>query len=153
MLSAEGPPNKKSKNNSDNTRKEKKAKSPTREHKKSETEVTVEVFLLSNIVNVSIILSVVMTGRWYGWNSCSFKPTHSGQDPPEPEELIKAIQDLESNAASSDEAVRQRIAQLPSDVSELGLLSKVEGECILFIYGTTALLRLCCIWHENVSVS
>lgn len=52
-------------------------------------------------------------------------------DPPEPEELIKAIQDLESNAASSDEAVRQRIAQLPSDVSEVGLLSKIEGKCVV----------------------
>lgn len=45
MIASEGPPNKKLKNHSDNNRKEKKLKSPpTREHKKSETEVTVEVF-------------------------------------------------------------------------------------------------------------
>lgn len=49
-------------------------------------------------------------------------------DPPEPEELIKAIQDLESNTASADEIVRERIAQLPSDVSEVGLLSKIEDK-------------------------
>lgn len=49
-------------------------------------------------------------------------------DPPEPEELIKAIQDLENNSASADESVRLRIAQLPNDVSEVGLLSKIEGK-------------------------
>lgn len=51
-------------------------------------------------------------------------------DPPEPEELIKAIQDLENNTASADEIVRERIAQLPSDVSEVGLLSKIEGRFV-----------------------
>ncbi|KAJ0178152.1 hypothetical protein K1T71_005975 [Dendrolimus kikuchii] len=46
-------------------------------------------------------------------------------DPPEPEELIKALLELESSA-SSDEAVRQRIASLPTEVSEVQLLSKLE---------------------------
>ncbi|KAL0822349.1 hypothetical protein ABMA28_004446 [Loxostege sticticalis] len=48
-------------------------------------------------------------------------------DPPEPEELIKALLELESSA-SSDEAVRERIASLPPEVSEVQLLSKLEDK-------------------------
>lgn len=48
-------------------------------------------------------------------------------DPPEPEELIKAIQDLENNIASADEGVRQRIAQLPPSVSEISLIASLQG--------------------------
>lgn len=48
-------------------------------------------------------------------------------DPPEPEELIKALLELEASA-SSDEAVRERIASLPPEVSEVQLLSKLEGK-------------------------
>ncbi|CAG9089277.1 unnamed protein product [Plutella xylostella] len=48
-------------------------------------------------------------------------------DPPEPEELIKALQELESSA-SSDEAVRERIASLPPEVSEIQLLSKLQDK-------------------------
>ncbi|CAH0693999.1 unnamed protein product [Spodoptera exigua] len=48
-------------------------------------------------------------------------------DPPEPEELIKAILELEASA-SSDEAVRERIASLPPEVSEVQLLSKLEDK-------------------------
>lgn len=57
-------------------------------------------------------------------------PRTPAGDPPEPEELIKAIQDLENNSASGDEVVRSRIAQLPNDVSEIGLLSKIEGRAL-----------------------
>ncbi|KAG6464538.1 hypothetical protein O3G_MSEX014580 [Manduca sexta] len=48
-------------------------------------------------------------------------------DPPEPEELIKALLELESSA-SSDEAVRERIASLPPEVSEVQLLDKLRGK-------------------------
>ncbi|KAF9806738.1 hypothetical protein SFRURICE_011442 [Spodoptera frugiperda] len=48
-------------------------------------------------------------------------------DPPEPEELIKALLELEASA-SSDEAVRERIASLPPEVSEVQLLSKLEDK-------------------------
>ncbi|CAH0584452.1 unnamed protein product [Chrysodeixis includens] len=48
-------------------------------------------------------------------------------DPPEPEELVKALLELESSA-SSDEAVRERIASLPPEVSEVQLLSKLEDK-------------------------
>lgn len=48
-------------------------------------------------------------------------------DPPEPDELIKALMELESSA-SSDEEVRERIASLPPEVSELQLLSKLEDK-------------------------
>ncbi|XP_039284135.1 regulation of nuclear pre-mRNA domain-containing protein 1B [Nilaparvata lugens] len=48
-------------------------------------------------------------------------------DPPEPEELIKALVDLE-NSASSDAAVRERIASLPPEVSEINLLTKLDDK-------------------------
>ncbi|CAD7083034.1 unnamed protein product [Hermetia illucens] len=48
-------------------------------------------------------------------------------DPPEPQELIKALSDLE-NSASSDAVVRERIANLPPEISELSNLSKVEDK-------------------------
>ncbi|XP_060519889.1 regulation of nuclear pre-mRNA domain-containing protein 1B [Cylas formicarius] len=49
-------------------------------------------------------------------------------DPPEPEELIKAIKDLELNIASSDEKVREKIANLPREVSEVSLISKIDDK-------------------------
>ncbi|XP_058834385.1 regulation of nuclear pre-mRNA domain-containing protein 1B [Topomyia yanbarensis] len=48
-------------------------------------------------------------------------------DAPEPEELIKVIQELE-NSASSDAVVRERIANLPPEVSELSALAKLEDK-------------------------
>lgn len=42
------------------------------------------------------------------------------------ETLIKALEDLE-NSASSDAAVRERIAALPPEVSDAGLLGKLAG--------------------------
>lgn len=48
-------------------------------------------------------------------------------DPPEPEELIKALLSLE-NSASSDANIRERIANLPPEVSEIALLSKLEDK-------------------------
>lgn len=55
-------------------------------------------------------------------------------DPPEPEELIKAIQDLENTTASADEGVRQRIAQLPPEVSNISVLAKIEGFFVPYHY-------------------
>ncbi|XP_076370693.1 regulation of nuclear pre-mRNA domain-containing protein 1B isoform X2 [Tachypleus tridentatus] len=48
-------------------------------------------------------------------------------DPPDPEELIKALQDLE-NAASSDAIVREKIANLPPEVSDVSLLEKLDDK-------------------------
>lgn len=48
-------------------------------------------------------------------------------DPPEPEELIKVLLSLE-NSASSDANIRERIASLPPEVSEIGLLTKLEDK-------------------------
>lgn len=48
-------------------------------------------------------------------------------DPPEPEELIKAIQDLEVNIASSDEKVREKIANLPKELSDVSVIAKIDG--------------------------
>lgn len=45
----------------------------------------------------------------------------------EPEELIKALTELE-NSASSDAVVREQIANLPPEVSEVALLSKLENK-------------------------
>nr|CAD7444822.1 unnamed protein product [Timema bartmani] len=55
----------------------------------------------------------------------TLSPRTPAGDPPEPEELIKALSDLE-NSASSDAAVRERIANLPPEVSELSYLTKLE---------------------------
>ncbi len=54
------------------------------------------------------------------------------------DELIKALEELE-NSASSDAAVRERIAALPPEVSDVTLLDTLKGEqqrqctCILKI--------------------
>lgn len=48
-------------------------------------------------------------------------------EPPEPEELIKALTSIE-NSASSDALVRERIAKLPPEISEIGCISKLEDK-------------------------
>ncbi|XP_056633568.1 regulation of nuclear pre-mRNA domain-containing protein 1B [Diorhabda carinulata] len=97
------PPNKKPKISD-------KKRSPTRERRKSETEKIVEHS--DGSIETHIQLS----------------PRTPAGDPPEPEELIKAIQDLEINIASSDEIVRERIAKLPREVSEVSLISKIQDK-------------------------
>lgn len=47
-------------------------------------------------------------------------------DPPEPEELISALQELE-NSASSDAVVREKIAKLPPEVSEVAKLETLKN--------------------------
>ncbi|GIY26769.1 regulation of nuclear pre-mRNA domain-containing protein 1B [Caerostris darwini] len=47
-------------------------------------------------------------------------------EPPNAEELIKALQDLE-NSASTDAAVREKIARLPPAVSDISLLEKIDN--------------------------
>ncbi|XP_058805394.1 regulation of nuclear pre-mRNA domain-containing protein 1B [Phymastichus coffea] len=74
-----------------------------KERKKSETEVEVD-----GTKELHVTLS----------------PRTPGGDPPETEELIKALMDLE-NTASSDAAVRERIASLPPEVSEVSLLANL----------------------------
>ncbi|KAG5323060.1 RPR1B protein, partial [Acromyrmex heyeri] len=54
----------------------------------------------------------------------TLSPRTPGGDPPETEELIKALMDLE-NTASSDAGVRERIASLPPEVSEVSLLANL----------------------------
>jgi len=55
-------------------------------------------------------------------------------DPPEPEELIQALQHLE-NSASSDAVVREKIAKLPPSVSEVGRIAALntvsEGQTLM----------------------
>lgn len=48
-------------------------------------------------------------------------------DPPEPEELIRALQGIE-NSASSDVVVRQKIANLPLEFTEVSMLNKLENK-------------------------
>ncbi|KAH8365610.1 hypothetical protein KR093_002736 [Drosophila rubida] len=48
-------------------------------------------------------------------------------EPPEPEELIKALTSIE-NSASSDALVRERIAKLPSEISEISCITKLEDK-------------------------
>ncbi|KAG4067453.1 hypothetical protein HA402_009690 [Bradysia odoriphaga] len=54
-------------------------------------------------------------------------PQANAGDPPEPEELIRALTELE-NSASSDAVVREQIANLPPEVSEVAMLSKLEDK-------------------------
>jgi len=54
-------------------------------------------------------------------------PQAPAGDPPEPEELIRALIELE-NSASSDATVREQIANLPPEVSEVAMLSKLEDK-------------------------
>lgn len=89
------PPRKKPKNEIE--KKEKK------ERKKSETEIEVD-----GTKELHVTLS----------------PRTPAGDPPETEELIKALMDLE-NTASSDAGVRERIASLPPEVSEVSLLANL----------------------------
>lgn len=56
---------------------------------------------------------------------------------------LQALLELESSA-SSDEAVRERIASLPPEVSEVQLLSKLEGNSPTKVFCTTL------IYNENV---
>ncbi|KAJ3660534.1 hypothetical protein Zmor_004977 [Zophobas morio] len=99
-LRKEGPPTKKQKSSD---------KVSSKEKKKSENEVTVEV---DGMVETHVHLS----------------PHTPAGDPPEPEELIKAIQDLENNIASADEGVRQRIAQLPTSVTEISTIANIQDK-------------------------
>lgn len=46
-------------------------------------------------------------------------------EPPDAEDLIKALQDLE-NCPSTDAIVREKIARLPPEVSDLSLLDKIQ---------------------------
>ncbi|XP_017058872.1 regulation of nuclear pre-mRNA domain-containing protein 1B [Drosophila ficusphila] len=48
-------------------------------------------------------------------------------EPPEPEELIKALTSIE-NSASSDAVVRERIAKLPPEISEISCITKLEDK-------------------------
>ncbi|GCB65216.1 hypothetical protein scyTo_0013428 [Scyliorhinus torazame] len=49
------------------------------------------------------------------------------KEPPETEDLIKSLQELE-NAASGDAAVRQKIASLPPEVQDVSLLDKIADK-------------------------
>lgn len=113
VLPAEKPTNKTKRPNNDAVTSEKKRKlSPSNEKsekKKSDTEITVEI---DGIVETHVHLS----------------PRTPANDPPEPEELIKALQELESNSASADEAVRERVSQLPREVSDVAELVNIQGK-------------------------
>ena len=78
---------------------------------------------------------------------------------PSAEELVKALSDLE-NSASSDAAVRERIAALPPEVSDVSLLEKLTGDFVitgifycniaLFFYMVTVLPGVVtCQWNDQ----
>uniref|UniRef100_A0A2S2Q242 Regulation of nuclear pre-mRNA domain-containing protein 1B n=1 Tax=Sipha flava TaxID=143950 RepID=A0A2S2Q242_9HEMI len=56
----------------------------------------------------------------------TLSPKTPVNDPPEPEELIKALNDLE-NAPSCDAVVRERISKLPPEIADVSLLSQLKG--------------------------
>ncbi|XP_077982915.1 regulation of nuclear pre-mRNA domain-containing protein 1B-like [Glandiceps talaboti] len=49
------------------------------------------------------------------------------REPPDPEELVKALRELEQSA-SSDAAVREKIASLPQEVQDVSLLDKITNK-------------------------
>ncbi|XP_031346776.1 regulation of nuclear pre-mRNA domain-containing protein 1B isoform X2 [Photinus pyralis] len=106
LLPPTKPPLKRAKTDNNGQAKKRKG-SPNRERKKSETEVTVEV---DGTVETHVHLS----------------PRTPATDPPEPEELVKALQELEGNLASADEVVRQKVSQLPRSVSDITLLEEIQ---------------------------
>ncbi|KAL4112246.1 hypothetical protein QTP88_016070 [Uroleucon formosanum] len=57
----------------------------------------------------------------------TLSPKTPVNDPPEPEELIKALNDLE-NAPSCDAVVRERISKLPPEIADVSLLSQLKGK-------------------------
>ncbi|KAK0080227.1 hypothetical protein PV326_008279, partial [Microctonus aethiopoides] len=101
------PPRKKAKYENDKPKSNKSTirniKAERKERKKSETEVEVD-----GTKELHVTLS----------------PRTPAGDPPETEELIKALMDLE-NTASSDAGVREQIASLPPEVSEVSLLANL----------------------------
>ncbi|KAF5288190.1 hypothetical protein FQA39_LY03958 [Lamprigera yunnana] len=107
LLPQENTAIKRTKTDNNNGKEKKRKLSPS--HKKLEKEVTVEI---DGTVETHIHLS----------------PKTPATDPPEPEELIKALQDLESNLASADEVVRQRVSQLPRSVSDIAVLDEIEDK-------------------------
>ena len=58
------------------------------------------------------------------------------------EELIRALTELE-HSASSDAAVREHIAALPPEVSDVSLLEKLTGNApIVWLHGVFGLVAL-----------
>ncbi|KAJ8041653.1 Regulation of nuclear pre-mRNA domain-containing protein 1A [Holothuria leucospilota] len=55
------------------------------------------------------------------------EPTLNPEDIPEPEDLAQSLRDLE-NSASSDAAVREKIARLPPEVQDVSLLEKIKEQ-------------------------
>lgn len=62
-----------------------------------------------------------------GETHVTLSPTQPVGDPPEPEELIKMLESLE-NSASSDATTREKITQLPSEVSNISDLAKLQDK-------------------------
>lgn len=89
----------------------KKSKSSDKSHSSSDKKAKSETIEVNGTVETHVTLS----------------PHQPEGDPPEPEELVKVLQDLE-NSASSDAVVRERIANLPPEVSELSALAKLEDK-------------------------
>ena len=57
----------------------------------------------------------------------TLSPRTTPVDPPEPDDIIEMLNSLDNNTASSDADIRQRIASFPPEVSEVSLLSNLEG--------------------------
>ncbi|XP_060839956.1 regulation of nuclear pre-mRNA domain-containing protein 1B [Rhopalosiphum padi] len=92
----------------------------------------------------------------------TLSPKTPVNDPPEPEELIKALNDLE-NAPSCDAIVRERISKLPPEIADVSLLSQLKGkdegeELLRKVNDAVALLtdyntRLVCEMEDRKKVS
>lgn len=78
-------------------------------------------------------------------------PKAPAGDPPEPEELIKALMDLESSA-SSDANIREQIANLPPAVSEVSELNKLQNKEAAAALAKTVLTFTFIFFYANETI-
>lgn len=69
----------------------------------------------------------------------------------QPEDLIKALLELE-NSASQDAVVREKIANLPAEVQDVSLLEKIEGTQPMQLK-LTSFYKLACTVCTDVPVN
>ena len=77
----------------------------------------------ASAANKDLLQSLLASDSPKGGNG---KASEAHGDPPDPEDLIVALQELE-NAASSELAVREQIAKLPAEVSEASHLDELKS--------------------------
>ena len=104
--------------------------SEVRRKSKDHAEIDVDYLLDASIEAATAMAAERSTPTGHALETLTLSPRQGGSpgsgDPPEPEELIQALQELE-NSASSDAVVREKIAKLPPEVSEVTKLDSIKS--------------------------